>query len=392
MWGITWTVKASKLCNLRCLYCYEWESLSDRARIPVAGWAKILVAVRRYHEILSNRFGESGRTTINWHGGEPLLLPFGYMEDVLGLERKILGHSALQDGTFANFMQTNLYALDAERMDLLRREGFELGVSFDMAPGMRLTRAGRQTEERVLSNLRRVLAKGVPVWGVVVLAAHTVPRLREICDFFRDLGIPVSLSPLSQAPLNVRGSPFAMTDPQVLAALQDLFVHWWEGGATSVIEPLREYLQTALMRMTELQRLPYDRRQYGDRVIVVDTDGSLYPVVDRYVAGRSIGNVLEQPLDEILASSAYSLSLQREDTRRTTCCGDCHFLGACDTYPAFSTPQPSEAGRCRIAWEMQSFIEDYIDWSLTARAELQSVLAKLVVSRLSGAPRPGLRA
>jgi hypothetical protein len=29
MWQVTWTVKATKLCNLRCRYCYEWPHLCE---------------------------------------------------------------------------------------------------------------------------------------------------------------------------------------------------------------------------------------------------------------------------------------------------------------------------------------------------------------------------
>lgn len=46
MWTMSWTVKVSKLCNLRCRYCYEWEGLANPARISLAEWAKILTAIK----------------------------------------------------------------------------------------------------------------------------------------------------------------------------------------------------------------------------------------------------------------------------------------------------------------------------------------------------------
>ena len=81
MWNITWAVKASKLCNLRCRYCYEWDDLSNPARMPVEGWARVLTAARRYHDLHAARFGGRYTTAIVWHGGEPLLLPRPYRRE-----------------------------------------------------------------------------------------------------------------------------------------------------------------------------------------------------------------------------------------------------------------------------------------------------------------------
>ena len=41
---INWVVKASKLCNLRCRYCYEWNELAKPDRISLAQWEKLLLA------------------------------------------------------------------------------------------------------------------------------------------------------------------------------------------------------------------------------------------------------------------------------------------------------------------------------------------------------------
>ena len=47
---VHWIVKASKLCNLRCLYCYEWNELGNRARLSLEGWERLLVMIREYHQ------------------------------------------------------------------------------------------------------------------------------------------------------------------------------------------------------------------------------------------------------------------------------------------------------------------------------------------------------
>src|SRR5205814_1318176 len=84
-----WIVKASKLCNLRCRYCYEWNDLHRGDRIQLPQWWRLLEAVRDYHLLLRESFGsERGvRSNIIWHGGEPLVLPPAYFEQVFDASR-----------------------------------------------------------------------------------------------------------------------------------------------------------------------------------------------------------------------------------------------------------------------------------------------------------------
>ena len=76
-----WEIKMSKLCNLRCTYCYEFEELDDRRRISLDGWRSILESARWYqHELELQHPDEEITTRFVWHGGEPSMLPLGYFE------------------------------------------------------------------------------------------------------------------------------------------------------------------------------------------------------------------------------------------------------------------------------------------------------------------------
>ena len=68
---LEWVVKASKFCNLRCAYCYEWNSLADAARIPIEGWQRVLDAIRTYHLRLQQQLGTCIQSRLIWHGGVP---------------------------------------------------------------------------------------------------------------------------------------------------------------------------------------------------------------------------------------------------------------------------------------------------------------------------------
>ena len=131
---MNWVVKVSKLCNLRCRYCYEWNELHRTERMGLSEWRRLLGAIRLYHERRTAEVGEPFTTTIIWHGGEPLMLPLSYLRSVLDLQHEILG-ALLEDGAVVNGMQTNLYRITDEQIELLKAEKIELGVSCDVVGG-----------------------------------------------------------------------------------------------------------------------------------------------------------------------------------------------------------------------------------------------------------------
>ena len=357
----TWTIKASKLCNLRCRYCYEWNELGDPARLSLPEWGKIFRAIRRASELQSQRLGVPVKAQIVWHGGEPLLLPDDYLRAVLALEEEILGRDALHAGTYMNAIQTNLYKLTEEKLALLKEGRFHVGVSMDLAGGVRLTAGGQRTEQRVAENMDRLARASIPFGAITVLAGHTVKHLRAIYDFMESLNLSFRVLPLFAAPLNTPGASFAVSNEEMAAALCDLFLYWLERDFSVTVAPLKHYLQTALLQIHGLESTPWRRREHGDGVLIVNTDGSLYQVIDAYEEGKALGNLFHQPIEEILASEAYAASLDRNDALEAEHCAACAFRDTCTHGPVFESRMANlPGGRCAVAYAVQDFIGNHL--------------------------------
>lgn len=375
MFTISWVIKASKLCNLRCRYCYEWNDLDKADRISLADWEKLLTAIRSYHQIQINRLDSPVTSLIIWHGGEPLILPSHYFEAVLELQRSILGAEALRRGEYRNGLQTNLYALSEDKLDMLEREGFEVGISMDVAAGVRLNLSGLETEPRVAKNMDRLRARGIPFGAIVVLAGHSMEVLRKIYDFYETLEVPFSILPLLPAPLNSPNASFYITREQILDAMKGLFVYWMEKGCGIKVDPLQDYLQNVLAHITSLSRPRLNRRASGHSVFVVNTDGYLYEGDDCYEQEKSMGNVFGQSIEEIISSEAYDRSLDRHEYLFRLHCQSCKYLGGCDTVPLHHLPRNEDPqGRCRIAYSMHTFIESYLRENGFTEEELERML------------------
>lgn len=357
----TWTIKASKLCNLRCRYCYEWNELGDPARLSLPEWGKIFGAIKSATELQSGRLGVPVKAQIVWHGGEPLLLPDDYLREVLALQEAILGRAALDGGTYANAIQTNLYKLTDGKLALLQEGRFHVGVSMDLAGGVRLSAGGARTEQRVAENMDRLARAGIPFGAITVLAGHTVKHLRAVYDFMEALNISFRVLPLFAAPQNTPDASFAVSNEAMAAALCDLFLYWLERDFSVTVAPLNHYLQTALLQVHGLESTAWRRREHGDGVLIVNTDGTLYQVIDAYEPEKALGNLFHQPIEAILASDAYAASLDRNDALEAEHCGGCAFRRTCSHGPVFESRMANPpGGRCAVAFHVQEFIAAHL--------------------------------
>ena len=366
-------MKASKLCNLRCLYCYEWNELGNRARLSLEGWERLLVMIRDYHQRRVAELRGPFQSCIVWHGGEPMLLPLSYYEQVVELEHRILGNSALRRGEFFNAVQTNLYVLPEETLDLFERERFHIGVSMDVVGGVRLTAGGEETEDRVVQNMDRLRRRGIAFGAIVVLAAHTCPNIITVYDFYESIGMSIRVLPLFDAPLNTPGASFAVSSRQITDALCRLFAHWAGRPNRVPVAPLDDYARTVYLKMTGQRQGRYDRRT-GEWALLVNTDGELYHVMDAYQPGFALGHVLRDSLDEVLRSDAYAASLARDEALYARHCGPCEFRETCNSFPLFESRYPGpHPERCHIAYEVVRYIETFATSNGYTPRHLQSL-------------------
>jgi uncharacterized protein len=288
-----------------------------------------------------------------------MLLPLAYFEQVMELQHRVLGTSALERGDYFNALQTNLYAIDDNKLELLQREGFHIGVSMDVVGGVRLTAGGNETEDRVVANMERLRRGGIAVGAIVVLAAHTCPNIIAIYDFYEAVRVNVRILPLFDAPLNTPEASFHATSSQMTKALCRLFAHWARRRDPISVAPLGDYVRTVYLGMVGGVQLPYDRRR-GEWALLVNTDGSLYQVMDAYQPSRALGNIFVDSLADVLGSEAYANSLERDQKLFDRHCGPCKYLGACNSLPLFESPRGgAHPERCHIAYDVTRYIERF---------------------------------
>jgi uncharacterized protein len=318
-----WVIKLSKLCNLRCGYCYEWNELHNPNKMSLDLVEKISSAAEQFHRIQAGS-APSAHTTIIIHGGEPFVLPPEYLRAVFGLVR-----SRLADLSHSIALQSNMYRVSDRHLDLCKEYRVRIGVSYDLISGVRLTPSGHDTEDRVDKNTRRAQKAGFNPGAVVVLAKHTAPHLREIYDFFVARGMPFRVLPLSDGPSERPQDLFALSLQDAISAMCDLFDYWICGGRQIEVEPFKTYFRDALSHMLDVSVEKYDRLARGDYALFVDVDGLLYAERDAYDKTLALGNLNTQSISDILRSEAYKSSVRRETALTSERCASCELNDSC---------------------------------------------------------------
>ena len=128
-------MKLSKLCNLRCTYCYEYAELANKERMPIESIDHFFNSVAQ--NVLKR--GNNVPVDLILHGGEPLLLPREYLRAVGALREK---HFTSNGITNTVAVQSNLFSLPEATLDLLGELDIQLGMSLDVFGNQRCRHQG----------------------------------------------------------------------------------------------------------------------------------------------------------------------------------------------------------------------------------------------------------
>jgi uncharacterized protein len=322
---ITFVCLTSRLCNLRCSYCDELPLVSDKRRMSLE---QIELIFRR----VADHYPVEEPLTLNcqWYGGEPLLIPAAFYREALALQRSILAGR-----TVLNTMQTNLTVeLNDEIVDVLRAMD-RVGASIDLVGGLRVDAGGRDREYKAIANVDRLLELGLgdKLGGITVLHGRNRHWMKQIFDFYRKREMHYRLLPLEKG-LYGSSEGFGITAREVLAALCEVADLWLQDPAIP-IEPLARYFKRiAIAAMNpDLRCTVYDKSNL-DPVLMIDVDGLVYGYAGRFKPERSVGNIFEKSLAEILGSEEHHKAAVHAHRRMDRTCLTCLYLGrSCDGYP-----------------------------------------------------------
>jgi uncharacterized protein len=352
---VQFILKVSKLCNLRCRYCYEYPELGNRKRMSFDDLGRVYAHVNDW---LRGR-PEPTEVEFVWHGGEPLLVSPDFYRETLGTQRRTFGD---RWAAVRNVIQTNLTVLDDDRVRLLRETFDAVGVSLDLFGGLRVDAGGTDSLPRVLTNLDVLRAAEVEFGCITVVTRANLSFVRDIIGFYDELGVAsVRLLPLIDGAYSEQHAGYEITREQVLEALKAAFEALVERDSELVVEPLKRYVDQVIHARTPgAARSVHDKRRF-EPVFFVDTDGKVYGYGDLYVPELCYGNLFSSPLEELLAGAGHERAAVLAEQRMATTCKTCRYFGSCDGYPiaegAGRRTRDGRADACIVEHGMLSYLD-----------------------------------
>lgn len=355
-------MKLSKLCNLRCNYCYEYAELADRTRMPLEGLSFFLQSVGDYYM----RHGLRETVDFVLHGGEPLLLPEQYLRELARLQAE---HLASRNVPFRNLLQTNLTRVSDSMLGTLADLNIHLGISLDVFGGERVGLTGSDSQERVLDNLQKLfdadMITRLGVGGISVLHAGNVDRAVNVFHFYHELGLSYRILPifsLTDPPARMRH--LMLTTEQVLSALQDVARTQFRAGLRIAVFPLWNYLHAAVHYLTGIPASIYNPEMM-EWAFIVNTNGDVYNHAEAYTPVGHMGNIFHDTLEQVFESGGRRQTLMLR-AERARLCDQCRYGHSCSRIPIVEA-LPSERHYdslgnlyCAIAQPMIEFMVDEI--------------------------------
>lgn len=364
-------LQSTSFCNLDCSYCYLTPaSRKSRKTLPAAALSTI------FGKILSSPY--VGRTMqVSWHSGEPLVLGPAYyasaMETILALRDEYC--SAGVDLRFD--MQTNGTLIDQQWCDLFAkyRSVLTVGVSCDgpafLHDAHRRDWAGRPSHERTRRGIDLLRDNGIDFDLIAVVSLESLQYAREFLAFFHSYRKNVRefhFNLLDELPAGATEETYGAYAIRYHAFLTSLLNILSEANSPDDIIKIRNFISfyRRIFASSEVKR-SYTARSMSRplRTLNVEANGDVSTFYagltsdecrEIYGDGRGlvIGNLLEQDLDEIVASNKLQRIAGDFENSHRACELTCEYFAICSggynlvKYKRFGTFEAAETPECVV--------------------------------------------
>jgi uncharacterized protein len=319
-------------CNLACTYCFYLQKAALFADGRPRMSPQVLEAyVRQLFEAQRGR-----EVHLAWQGGEPTLMGPDFFERAVELARR----HARPGQRVSHSIQTNGVLLDERWCAFLKRHDFLVGVSIDGPDSahdrFRVNRGGGATHAQVVRAFGLLRTHGVRANVLCTVNAANEGRPLDVYRHFRDdlkadyvQFIPVveRIAPAGGEAGSPRPVSVASVDPDRYGRfLVAVFEEWSRNDIGRVTVGNFEAVAAGLLGA------PATVCVFAETcggAPVIEHNGDVYSC-DHYVDGsHRLGNILEVPLAEMMASARQAAfgAVKRDALPRQ--CRECRFLRLC---------------------------------------------------------------
>lgn len=317
-------------CNLQCDYCFF---LKKESLYPGSNFRMSEVVQEAYiRQLLQYHRGAS--VTVAWQGGEPTLMGLDFFRRSLELQRKYRKPGMQIENTF----QTNGVLLDDQWCRFFHQNNFLVGLSLD-GPGRlhdfyRKDKAGRPTFRRVVRAVGLLKKHGVEFNILCAVSSKNGDHPLEVYRFFRDeLGVDyIQFIPIveraNQTGYQEGGTVTGRSvgPDQFGRFLIEIFDEWVarDVGSTFVLN-----FEASLAGWLGRPGAVCIFAPTCGLALALEHNGDLYSCDHFVEPAFLLGNILETPLIELVASAGQQKFGRDKRDTLPRYCRQCDFLPVC---------------------------------------------------------------
>lgn len=403
-------------CNMRCDYCYYLQKgglgpqMLVPGRPPVMSPQTLRSFIKQYIE--SQPVGET--VVFTWHGGEALLLPISYYQEIIALQQEYaLGRMV------ENCIQTNGLLLSDAWCSFFGEHSFLVGVSLDGTEEQhnryRRTIKDGPTFSRVMRGIELMQRHGVEYNILSTINRYNADEPELYYRFLRNTGSRfIQFTPIVEriteggqaytqveAPYlhtEVRRRLMHSTDRTKVAPYSVLPEQWGDFLVGVFDEWIRRDVGEVFVQMFDSTLANWMGLTPGVCTLartcghagVIESGGDVYSC-DHYVYPRyRLGNIHNSPLEAMMSSAEQLRFGAAKYTSLTEQCRSCLYLSVChgecpkNRFTMSRTGEPGHNYLCQGYYRFWRHVAPYMDYMKTCL--MQGLPASLVmqeVERLS---------
>lgn len=299
-------IKPTNDCNMRCKYCFAEKY----------GYEKSLLDINKlkiYIELLTKKYKY---INLVWHGGEPLLAPLDYYEEIYDYCKKF-------DSKFIYSLQTNGTLLNTDNIDFFKANSTNIGLSFD---GLTNDKT-RSYTQKILENIKLLQSNGMYPGAILVVNQNNVNNLIGEYEYFKSLNLGMKMNPMFNDGAAKENNFFDLNPNEYIKNFVEFFKYWSLDTTCNI--NVSTCIELVNLVLNEKSSVCTFNSCLG-KWLCFDSDGHLYPCDRLCLEEYDLGDVTRMAsIEEAFENKNFLKLLKNSILRRQNCIENCEYFKNC---------------------------------------------------------------
>lgn len=306
MASINTLIKPTHECNLRCNYCFHEKYGYDSKILDIN-------MLKKYIKLLSEKYSF---INLVWHGGEPLMIPLSYYEEIYNYCEKL-------NSKIIFSIQTNGTLLDQQKINFFKHSNTSIGLSFDGLTN-ELTRSHTQ---KVIENIKLLHDNDIFPGAIMVINQLNVNDLINNYNYFKSLDLSMKINPMFNDGAAKNNSILNLNPDDYIKNFIAFFKYWANDKNCNINVSTCEEI-TNLVINEQSNVCTYN--SCLGKWLCFDSNGYIYPCDRLCNENYNLGNInYINYIDEVFQNYNFLSLLKNSVERRKECINKCEYFKNC---------------------------------------------------------------